>query len=306
MTPVALDSILTASVERASPSLLNRANPRRKVLAMTQTAVAGQHIDVDGLSTFYIRQGSGTPVVVIHGGSPGACALVNWGANIAPLADAGFDVIAYDQPGYGGTANPTDYSMAYRVSHAKAFIAALGLTRYHVMGNSQGSYIAARIALDDERVDRLVLVSSGTLAPEGSAEAQAQSRAHAEALGAYEPGLENMRKLSMGTLYHPELVTEEFVQLRYEMSIGRLHEASQERRKAPRPTPITGELGGLKPRTLLSVGKHDSGVALERMVALFELIPNAEMHLFSASGHWVQRDETDRFNSLVTGFLKGA
>ena len=282
---------------------------------MTQTTTIGQHVEVGGLSTFYVRQGpssqsKATPVVVIHGGAPGACALVNWGANIGPLAHAGFDVIAFDQPGYGGTANPTDYSMDYRVNHAKGFIDVLsaamgGLDRFHVMGNSQGSYIAARIALDDERVDRLVLVSSGTLAPEGSAEAQAKSRAHAEALGAYEPGLENMRKLSMGTLFHPELVTDEFVQLRYEMSIGRLHDATIERKKAPRPAPITGELGNLKPRTLLSVGKHDSGVALERMVALFELIPNAEMHLFSDSAHWVQRDEADRFNKLVSDFLTG-
>ena len=187
---------------------------------MTQAAATGEFVEVEGLKTFYVHRGDGPPIIAIHGGSPGACALINWGANIEPLAALGFSVYAYDQPGYGYTDVPTDHSLEFRVRHAQAFIDALGLDRYHVMGNSQGSYIAARIALEDPKVDRLVLVSSGTLAPEGSEAAKQLSREHAEAIGAYEPGLDNMRKLSLGTIYHPELVTDEFVQLRYEMSIG--------------------------------------------------------------------------------------
>jgi len=265
-------------------------------------------INVNGLPTHYVRAyhgraASSTTVVVIHGGAPGACAMVNWGRNIADLADGGLDVIAYDQPGYGGTANPTDYSMDYRIQHANAFIDALGLERFHVMGNSQGAYLAARIALDDPRVLRLVLVSSGTLAPPGSPEAQAIGRAHARALGAYEPGLENMRTLSMGTLYNKELVTDAFVQLRYEMSLGRLHDASIERRKAQRPAPIFGELGKMRPQTLLLSGLHDAGVPVERTISLFELFPHAELHVFSDAAHWVQWDQADRFNALVSAFL---
>jgi 2-hydroxymuconate-semialdehyde hydrolase len=215
-------------------------------------------------------------------------------------------VIAFDQPGYGGTANPTDYSMEFRVAHARAFIEAMGLSRFHVMGNSQGSYLAVRVALDDPRVDRLVLVSSGTLAPAGSPEAQAIARQHAQYIGAYEPGLENMRALSQGTLYHSELVTEEFVRLRYEMSVGRLHEASIERRKALRPAPITDELSGLKPYTLLLSGMQDSGVPIERTQLLFSLLPHAEWHVFSDAAHWVQWDQAERFNSLVSTFLASA
>ena len=194
--------------------------------------------------------------------------------------------------------------MEYRVRHAHAFINALGLERFHVMGNSQGSYIAARVALEHAGVDKLVLVSSGTLAPPGSDEAQALSREHAQALGAYEPSLEGMRRLSLGTLYHPELVTDEFVQLRYEMSAGARYEASQQRRMAARPRPIVDDLPSIECKTLLLWGRHDSGVALERSILLFQLIPNVELHVFSDSGHWVQRDEADRFNDLVTSFLR--
>ena len=271
---------------------------------MTQATATGEFIDVAGLKTHYIHRGTGMPIVVIHGGSPGACALVNWGSNIEPLAAMGFSVYAYDQPGYGFTDIPDDHTFEYRVQHAKAFVAALGLDRYHVMGNSAGSYIAARIALEDPKVEKLVLASSGTLSPEGSEAAKELSRVHAEAISAYEPGLENMRKLSLGTIYHPELVTDEFVKLRYEMSIGEHFEAAEARRKAGRPRPIFDELPNMKPKTMILWGMHDGGAAPERGLLLLERMPGAELHVFSNSAHWVQRDEADRFHEIVGGFLK--
>ncbi|MCH7898531.1 MAG: UDP-N-acetylenolpyruvoylglucosamine reductase, partial [Proteobacteria bacterium] len=57
----------------------------------------------------------------------------------------------------------------------------------------------------------------------------------AERLGAYTPSLENARELSLGTLYHAELVTDAFVQERYEMSSGALYDAMLERRKQTQP-----------------------------------------------------------------------
>ncbi len=270
---------------------------------MTTSAAAEQFLDVGGLRTCYLKNGSGIPVVMIHGGSPGACAQVNWGANIDSLADAGFTVYAYDQPGYGHTDSPTDYSIEYRVQHAQAFIEALGLDRFHVIGNSQGSYVAARIALEDPRVIRMVLVASGTLAPPGSKAARELTEKHREDIGGYVPGLENMREITSGTLYNPAAATDEFIRLRYEMSIGTRHETQLKRRKAPRPRAIWKELSGLKPKTLIFWGLHDRGAAVERAVLLLEQLPDAELHVFARSAHWVQRDEADRFNTLVKQFL---
>src|SRR5436190_23296472 len=116
----------------------------------------GAYVDLDGLRTFYVKLGSGPPVVLIHGASPGASTLVAWKLNVEPLAAAGFTVYAYDQPGFGYTDNPRDYSLEYRVAHAKAFLEAMRLERFHVVGNSVGGYIAARIAVDDPRTRSFV------------------------------------------------------------------------------------------------------------------------------------------------------
>ncbi len=88
------------------------------------------------------------------------------------------------------------------------------------------------------------------------------------------------------------------------MSTGTNYDANLERREAPSPKPITEELRNLKVKTLLVWGKNDQGVTLERALLLFQLIPNAELHVFDKSGHWAQWDQTSRFNRIVGDFLK--
>jgi pimeloyl-ACP methyl ester carboxylesterase len=260
-------------------------------------------VEIQGLRTFYIQAGQGQPLVLFHGGSPGTCSTVNWKPNIEPLAAAGFSIYAYDQPGFGLTDNPEDYSMEFRVTHAKAFVDAMKLESFHVMGNSMGAYIAARLALEDARVSRLVLVSSNTLAPKGSAESQAKSKKHAEELRAYTPSIENMRKMTLGTLYSRELVTDELVRERYEMSAGKNYQAQLKRGEAPRARPLDEELSQLKVKTLILWGQNDHGTSLEQALLLFKKIPNAELHIFDRCAHWVQWDQAARFNRLVADFL---
>jgi 2-hydroxy-6-oxonona-2,4-dienedioate hydrolase len=263
-----------------------------------------EYIQVDGIKTFVVHAGNGRPLLLIHGASPGASSLINWKLNIEPLAAAGFAVYAYDQPGFGYTANPSDHSIEYRVTHAKALINALGLDRLHVVGNSVGGYIAARLALEDKRVSGFVTTTSGSLSPAGSADSRALARKHSEELREYEPSLENMRKLTLGTIFNKELVTEELVRERYEMSTGKNYEAQLQRRNAPLQKPVYDDLSRLPVKALLLRGNNDRGVSVERGLELFQRVPGAEFHLFDQCAHWVQWDQADRFNRLVTDFLR--
>jgi pimeloyl-ACP methyl ester carboxylesterase len=265
-----------------------------------------EYIQVDGTKTFLVSAGTGHPVLLIHGASPGASSLVNWKLNMEPLAAAGFAIYAYDQPGFGLTDNPSDHSIEYRVTHAKALIDVLKLDRLHVVGNSVGGYIGARLALEDPRVKTFVTTTSGSLSPQGSAASQSMAKKHGEDLRDYEPSLENMRKLTLGTIFNKDLVTEELVRERYEMSIGKNYEAQLQRRNAARQKPVYDEMGQLRVKTLLLWGNNDVGVSVERGLELFKRIPGAEFHLFDRCAHWVQWDQADRFNRLVADFIKAA
>jgi pimeloyl-ACP methyl ester carboxylesterase len=270
------------------------------------STIKRDYLQVDRIKTFLVSAGMGDPLLLIHGGSPGASSLVNWKLNIEPLADAGFAVYAYDQPGFGLTENPADHSIEYRVIHAKALVDTLKLDQFHVVGNSVGGYIAARLALEDSRVKAFVTTTSGSLSPQGSAESQLLAKKHSEDLREYEPSLENMRKLTLGTLFNKELVTEELVRERYEMGIGKNYAAQLQRRHAARQRPVYDEMRRLGVKALLLWGNNDRGVSVERGLELFQRIPGAEFHLFDQCAHWVQWDQVDRFNQLVINFLRSA
>jgi proline-specific peptidase len=266
--------------------------------------VSEHYVTVDGLKTFYVKCGAGYPLVLIHGGSPGACAKVSWKKNLEFLAQSGFEVYAFDQTGFGYTDNPTDYSVEYRVHHASGFIDKLDLRRFHLIGNSQGGYIAARLALQhDARVGGLVLVSSGTLAPKGSEEAVAMAKRHREETQDFVPSLENAQLFSAATVFNEELA-KEMAQERYVMSLGKNHETQIALKSAPSPRVLHDDLKNLKAKTLIFWGKNDRGASIERAVLLFNLIPNAELHVFDRCAHWVQWDQADRFNETVASFLQ--
>lgn len=267
--------------------------------------VAGEYVDVEGVSTFYIKKGTGPAFFMLHGAAPGGCSTVIWRPSIDYFAEAGFTVYAFDQPGFGYTGNPTDYSMEFRVQHARAFIDQMGVREFHLAGNSMGGYIAGRIALaEQERTKRLVIVASGGLGPPASAEAEAISREHGRELRDFTPSLDNMRQLTRGTIYNRDVVTEELVQHRYEMSIGKNAEAQEGRAAASPLRVVNEELRTLRVKTLVVWGNNDRGSPVEKGLLLCQSIPGAEFHVFDRCGHWPMWDHTVRFNTLVRDFLR--
>jgi pimeloyl-ACP methyl ester carboxylesterase len=160
--------------------------------------------------------------------------------------------------------------------------------------------------LEDPRVRSFVTTTSGSLSPQGSPDSQALAKKHSEELREYEPSLENMRKLTLGTIFNKVLVTEELVRERYEMSTGKNYEAQLQRRNAQRQRPVYDDLRQLRVKALLLWGNNDRGVSVERGLELFRRVPGAEFHLFDKCAHWVQWDQAERFNRLVTDFLREA
>lgn len=97
----------------------------------------------------HVRQGSGPPLVLIHGlgGS-----LVNW-TPVLDLLAAQRDVIAVDMPGFGGSEplpEGTRHSAREMGRAITAHCRSLGVERPHVAGNSLGAWTALEMAADGE------------------------------------------------------------------------------------------------------------------------------------------------------------
>ena len=129
---------------------------------------------VDGLGVRYFEQGEGAPVLLLHGASLGSSADV-WIRNLAPLASHGLRVIAPDLPGFGGTDNPTDNSVAYRRKFIPLFMDALNIERAALVGHSQSGRVALDLAIGEPgRVTKLVVLATGSLLPPLAEKAEAE------------------------------------------------------------------------------------------------------------------------------------
>jgi 4,5:9,10-diseco-3-hydroxy-5,9,17-trioxoandrosta-1(10),2-diene-4-oate hydrolase len=191
------------------------------------------------------------------------------------------------------------------VRHALAFVDAMGLQRFSMWGMSDGSNLACRIALEDPRVERMVLMASGSLSPRppGQTPEQAQAAA-AERIG-YTPSLENARAYLQHSLVNQAAITDGLVEELYAMSSSKNFESFRRRQELPATPPIYDELKHLTVPVLMLWGANDSGGAI-RGLLLFEKIPGAELHIFDHCGHWVELDQTERVHRLVRGFLTAA
>ena len=261
-------------------------------------------IDAGGIQTSYLEAGSGEPVLMLHGSGPGVSALANWQHNIPRLAQR-FRVLAPDIVGFGATERPDDivYSLRTWTDHVWAFLDAHDIQKTAIVGNSLGGRIALQMAADrPDRITKMVLMGVpgvGMTPTEGLA-----------ALRAYEPSHDAMRDLLRNHFaVDPTMITDELVDIRYQASIADgAYEAYRsmffDPRHAGSELSITeNEARAIATPILLVHGREDKVVPLQVSITMLGLLPNADLHAFSACGHWTQIERADEFSALVADYL---
>jgi len=109
-----------------------------------------QTFSSNGIEIAYLDEGSGEPVLLIHGFASNVA--TNWVDTgwVKTLTDAGYRAIAYDNRGHGRSAklyDQEDYGAPVMAEDARRLLDHLGIGRAHVMGYSMGARIAAFLAL---------------------------------------------------------------------------------------------------------------------------------------------------------------
>jgi pimeloyl-ACP methyl ester carboxylesterase len=102
-----------------------------------------EQITVAGLRIAYVREGSGPPLLLLHGGF--GLDHRSWGPQIEGMSDE-FTVVAWDAPGVGGSSDPADqFRLADYADCLAGFLAAVGLEHPHVLGLSWGGALALEL-----------------------------------------------------------------------------------------------------------------------------------------------------------------
>lgn len=260
------------------------------------------------------RAGVGDPLVMLHGGGPGASALANYRDNLPAFVE-NFEVILPDQPGFGQSYIPSESDLLTKgITNitVDALLEALdnaGIDRFHLMGNSLGGAAAIAMAIAaPERVSKLILMApGGGWFPAGPRPTEGQKMMFRYYNGEG-PTLKKMKDFVNVMVADPRQFDAASIQARYEASldperIAFYHQYNNAFTKRHGMDPLWRDVHKIKAPTLLLWGRDDRTITLEGASIMLANIRNVQMHIFGNCGHWVQVERKAEFERLVSDFL---
>ena len=285
--------------------------------------VAEHYIAVDGIRTRYLEQGSGPPLILVHGGTfGGAHCAEDWRLNLPGFAQH-FRVLAIDKIGSGWTDNPSrdeDYAIGATVTHLRGFMQAMGIASAHLVGHSRGGYAVTRLALESPEMARTVtIVSSASLmtAPNPIYTEWAKKAAQIA------DERERMHYLVRANSHSGGHIGEDHIDRL--LAVDRLHKIREAERKmnridGTRWKQFSADLviqqtetrewvarDGFKHPLLIVWGFNDPSArfdptGIDAIRLLMPHAPNSEVHILNEAGHYVFREQRAAFEAVVTDF----
>jgi pimeloyl-ACP methyl ester carboxylesterase len=268
------------------------------------TGFSARYVQIDGTRIRYIDAGRGVPVLFLHG--LGA-SMYAWRKNLAPVAAAGFRIIAFDNRGFGFSDKPpTPYDNAAYARLAVALMDSLHLADAVLVGHSMGGAVAAEVAIEyPQRVRGLVLIGSAGLgAREPALFRVARWPLVGPALLAFR-GRGLTARLLKATYADPGKVTDGDVDQYYapvaQSEYGR---ALRGVLRQFRFSALNGRLDRIAAPTLVLWGEADRWVPIGLGRALASGISRSAFLSVPHAGHSVQEEAPDEVNRLLIRFLK--
>ena len=242
----------------------------------------GAYVDAGGVRTYYEEEGSGEPLLLLHGGM---VTIETWENQRGPLAER-YHVYLPERRGHGRSPDvpgPTGYDLM--AADTAAFMKALGIPSAYLVGWSDGGNVALELALTrPELVRKMVLIGAA---------------AHVD--GSTEDGKEWVNSLTVDSL--PTFLSEPYNRLSPD---GPEHlPVVAEKTIAmwqTQPTHEMSELAAITSPTLILIGDND-GVTIEHAAQMLRAMPNAQLAVIPGADHGVILDKPEIVNALILDFL---
>ncbi len=245
---------------------------------------------VNGLRLYYEIHGPAQPgrppLVLLHGG--GDTIGTSFG-HVLPALARDRQVIAFEQQGYGHTADIADrpFSFEQSADDTAALLAYLRIDQADLLGFSNGGTIALQVAIRHPRAVRRLVLISAFFSRDGGEPAFWASFTTAK--------LEHMPK-ELQDAYRMVAPQPENLPLFFHKAVQRMLNF--------RDLPVES-LRTLAAPALVIAGDADV-VRPEHAVALFRLLPHARLAILPATDHLAVMARTDALVPMVLGFLDSA
>lgn len=268
-----------------------------------------------GVRARVIEEGSGPPVVLVHGVGGWA---ENWRPTLPALAAAGFRAIACDLPGFGQSERPGrvgyfDLADPYYARFVRELLDALELPRVDLVGHSLGGGIAAVTALcAPSRVRRLVLASPGGFGVEMPIAWRLFTLPLAELFAPLAP--ESFVRAIVRSNFHDPTRIPRWL---YE-DAWRYARAGASREFCALLRRVAG-LAGQRPAlrhgwwarareiaapALIVWGREDAILPVGQAVIAAGVLPGARLEILEDAGHLTMLERPEEFNRILLGFLR--
>jgi len=267
------------------------------------------YADIGDIRLHYVEEGSGTPVLFLHGFPE---FWYSWRHQLPALAANGFRAIAADLPGYGGSSKPREIE-AYRIPEVVKSIAGLmvqlGVRQVvaHDWGAVAGWFLSM---LHPSLVDRLVIMNAPHPVPFAR-----ELRKPAQKI-----------RMAYQLLFRPPVIPEllmPFVLPPFMRRAGRFtaeeiaaYKVAWRDREARRGMAGYYRAMGKYRRELRALvrpieipvlmiwGERDPVFLRETTLEFSEWVPDLRIERIADAGHFVQTDAAARVNELLLGFLQ--
>ena len=282
-------------------------------LADLQIPLTCSTVRLGGRNIFYAEVGVGAPLLMLHGGGPGASGVPNYERNIAALARH-FRVIVPDLPGYGRSTKGLSRSDPFG-DCAEAMLALLDYLEIDhacVVGNSLGGACALRMALErPHSVAGLVLMGPGGIDTTRSLPTKGL-QCLLDYYGGPGPSMEKLSTfIRQYLVYDGAQIPQSVIEERFQASLDpEIIEKPPLVRPKGLPTfrliDFTRDprLAKLQTPTLVLWGTEDLVNRPSGAQSLQKRMPNCDTYLFSRTGHWVQWERAAEFNAVVKAFAQ--
>jgi 2-hydroxy-6-oxonona-2,4-dienedioate hydrolase len=253
---------------------------------------------------------TGIPVILTHGGGPGATSWNNFLYNARALSSR-YTCYFYDLPGFGASQGVTINGPVHSwyAQQFLKFMDALKIERAHLVNQSYGGAMAIKVAATaPSRVDHLVVTGSrpiigGLTNPASALRGKLALQRYYS--GENGPTLGQMRLLLAELEFHkPDRITDLNVKLRYDMSVTpNVRDFISQPTKRGQPESLFEEFRNVTARTLIIHGLHDAFGGVDVPLAMVNQFADARLHVVGDAGHHVQTECPAEYNAVVLGFL---
>ena len=237
------------------------------------------YVEHEGARIWYIAYGSGSPVILLHGGLGHSG---NWGYQVPALIQSGYRVVLIDSRGHGrSTRDAQPYSYELMASDVSAVMDTLGIEKAGLVGWSDGASTALILASKTPSRAAGVFFFACNMDPSGTKEVE------------FTPILQ--RCISRHIKDYKKLSTTPDQFDEFSDAVGLMQRTQ--------PNYSVNDLAQISVPVAIVQSEHDEFIKPEHAEYLAQSIPNAEFIYLPGVSHFAPLQRPAQFNDVMLEFL---